>query len=111
MKIILLFLMIGCYETGTAEDKIFQELPEFNETATVTFEQVNEFVLTPFNCIGCHGDWATTATGLKTKLVAGDPSNSKLFLRVQDESMPLGGTGIGTERIDLIERYILDLRL
>lgn len=133
MKMLILFFILGgCYETGTGENEVFiedtsassrsenREVAEdrgetdngddqSEEASKVSFEQINKAVLTPFKCIRCHGDWATSEAGLRTKLVAGDPAISKLFKRVQDETMPMGGNGIGTENVDLIERYILDL--
>ena len=109
MKLLIFILFISCQEIGTAENDIFRDLPSLTSIETVTYEQVNELVIQPFGCAGCHGDWAGTELGILSRVVAGDPSSSALFLRTQDGTMPLGGSGIGQARVDLIERYILDL--
>jgi hypothetical protein len=108
-SIILLFIFIGCNQKAQ-DDLTFSESVEIGaEDEQVTYEMIKKHVIEPFNCNLCHSNWAGATEGLLSRIRAGDPSSSPLFRRLQDESMPLGGSGIGTQRLDLVEKYILEL--
>lgn len=107
--VIILFTLVGCNQKPQ-DDLNFSESVEIGaEDEIVTYELIKKHIIEPFNCTLCHSNWAGTEAGVLSRISVGNPSNSPLFLRLQDESMPRGGSGIGTERLDLVEKYILEL--
>ena len=109
LSIILLFILIGCNQKPQ-DDLTFTESVEIGaEDEKVTYEMLKKHVIEPFSCTLCHSNWAGTKEGVLSRIRAGDPSNSPFFRKLQNESMPPGGSGIGTERLDLVEKYILEL--
>jgi len=102
-------------ETYPSPSSVETEQSEENETTDeledkVTFELIQTTILQPFNCVGCHSDWATSETALKTKFTSGDALSSPFFLRVQDGSMPFGGPIVDLEKLELIEKYINEFK-
>jgi hypothetical protein len=107
-SIVILFILIGCNQKPQ-DDLNFSESVEIGaDDEKVTYELIKKHVIEPFNCTLCHANWAGTEAGVLSRISAGNPNNSPLFRRLQDESMPMGGSGIGTERLDLVEKYILE---
>jgi len=71
------------------------------------FTKVKKEILIP-KCSRCHG-WASNDEGIKNRIVDGQPESSRLFLRVEDGSMPFGGPALSEEEVEQIREYILAL--
>ena len=109
--LLLTLILSSCIETGTNENLVFQEVSSIDPNDTVTFQQINNLIIQPFNCIQCHSDWANTEAGVRTKIMPGEPFESKFYLRLEDGSMPLGGPQIDKQRLEYVENYIRQLQI
>ena len=65
--------------------------------------------------MACHGvnggaaRWAHSEELLKTRIIAGDPDNSPLYLRVADGSMSFGNFPLLNEdQLNLVRKYITE---
>lgn len=76
----------------------------------VTFKQINDSILSPLSCTQCHGDMKTAA-GLNNYIKAGEPFSSKLYLRMEDQTMPPFGAKADKEQLELLEAYIRELNI
>ena len=76
----------------------------------VSFKEVSDQVLAPLNCLQCHGDMKTAA-GLQSYLKAGEPFDSKVYLRMENQTMPPFGPKADKEQLELLESYIRELAI
>jgi hypothetical protein len=73
---------------------------------TVSLTQLQNDILV--KCIDCHR-WARTEAGIMSRVVPGDPDNSRLYLRTKDGSMPEGGPELSTRELEMIRVFITNL--
>lgn len=85
-----------------------EENEENEEIKVVSFEDVKQKVLIPLRCTGCHIDM-NEKVGFDGYLVPGEPFDSKVYLRVENESMPPFGPKASKEQLELVEAYIREL--
>lgn len=98
--------LVSCKEIGSTESERFSEFRRVAPTEKVSFSQLQENILVPFGCVRCHASWTATEDGLRSKFIPGEPFSSKLYLKVEDGSMPPGGPQIDSGRLELLEVYI-----
>lgn len=94
---------------GERSDLVFSDstgIPLTPDTK-VTFEMVKSQILTP-KCLSCHSN-ASTAEGLNSWIVAGQPDVSSFFTRMEDGSMPKGASAVSTADLELARMYIQQL--
>jgi hypothetical protein len=70
----------------------------------VSFEQLNKEVLAP-SCVGCH-KLMDNPESLSRWIDVNNPTQSKLYLRTDNGTMPLGGSPLGASQQLLILNYI-----
>lgn len=105
MKALFLFLLFGlsaCEKSGTNEALLFQSAPQIGDG--VDFATLKSFILTP-KCVRCHG-WAGDEGQVQSRIVAGNPDASTLYIRVLNGSMPQGGPALTTRELEVVAAYI-----
>lgn len=60
-------------------------------------------------CAGCHG-WASDIEGLLSRITPGSPTESSLYLRLEDGSMPLFGASFTEEELERVAQAIKALK-
>ena len=110
-KALLLFLLLlSCGKNGTDESTVYSggntEPPP--EDVIVTFEQLNEKVLTSGRCLTCHGDWPGESEEAKILSRVSDRGyeESPLYKRTADGSMPPGGPPLSDNQLEYIRSFI-----
>lgn len=78
------------------------------EREIVTFDDIKAQILVP-SCLQCHRRM-DNETSLSTWINRENPTQSKLYLRVIDGSMPKGGSPLSSDQTELILNYIQDLK-
>lgn len=76
--------------------------------ANVSFEELSDKVLQPLNCLQCHKAMGV-ASGFNKYVKAGEPFDSKAYLRMENQTMPPFGTMASSEQLDILEAYIRSL--
>lgn len=80
---------------------------------TYTYSELNTKILST-KCMTCHSythGWMTSAAGVDTQLIPGDPDNSPLFNRllgIGGSLMPDGGPSLSQADIDYVDNFILN---
>lgn len=100
--LILLFLLVGCEKSGTSEHKLFQATPPIE--GGVDFATLNSFILKPL-CLRCHA-WAADEGQVQSRVVAGNPEASSLYVRMANGSMPQGGPALTSAQLEVVAAYI-----
>ena len=59
-------------------------------------------------CVHCHSN-LETEEGVQKWIVPGKPHESKLFVHVEDGSMPADGDALTTQELEIVRRYIISL--
>lgn len=116
---LLTLLLIGAFISCNQAPEAAIEVTESNQAAesdstielgeVVSFNQIKTQVLEPLNCTMCHGDMAQEAA-FKSYLEAGEPFSSKIYLRMENETMPPRGNTATKKQLELLESYIRDLQ-
>jgi hypothetical protein len=105
----LTFSLQSCLEAGSDEASAFQirEPVQINPTEPVTFAMLQSAIFDN-QCMACHA-WSVNEAAVRTRIVPGQPESSRVYLRVEDGSMPMGGPELTLEQLDLLRRYIMEL--
>ncbi len=107
-------IFISCNQASDAQIEVTEstqnlqstQLPEEN---IVSFEQLKKQVLEPLSSTMCHGAMRQEA-GLLKYLEEGEPFSSKVYLRMEDGTMPPRGNTATKEQLEILENYISDLQ-
>lgn len=94
--------IMACAPSGTKENEIFQDITLI--TGTVSFAELQQKFLVP-QCLRCHA-WVQDEASVASRVVAGNPAGSPLFIQVQSGRMPQGGPPATRGQIALLEAYI-----
>lgn len=109
LLLFLLFSLQSCLEAGSDEASVFQirQPVQIQPSQEVTFAMLQSAIFDN-QCKACHA-WSTNEAAVRSRIVPGNPQASRVYLRVEDGSMPLGGPELTLEQLDLLRRYILEL--
>jgi hypothetical protein len=105
MKLLILLLMIGCVAKGTNESALFRSVP--NIDGALNFATVQDFILGP-QCVGCHA-WAGDEALVRTRVVPGNPSASRLYTELASGRMPRGAAKLSPQQLKLVSDWIIAL--
>lgn len=78
--------------------------PNPNPNPTPGFATLSSTILQPL-CIGCHA-WAGNEAQVQTRIVAGNPNASSLYVRMANGSMPQGGPPLNAQQLQVVADYI-----
>lgn len=106
----MLMVLQSCLEAGSDEASVFQirQPVQAAPDEVVTFEMLKSAIFDN-QCLVCHA-WAGNEQAVRTRIVPGQPERSRVYLRVEDGSMPIGGPELTLEQLDLLRRYIMELQ-
>lgn len=99
----LMLLLFACEKSGTNEATLFQAAPTIGEGG-VDFATLKSFILTP-KCIRCHG-WVADEGQVQSRITAGNPETSTLYIRLVNGSMPQGGPALTSSELAVVASYI-----
>lgn len=105
MKILMLLFLVSCVAKGTNESALFRSVPTIE--GGLNFATVQEFILGP-QCVGCHA-WAGDEALVRTRVVPGNPSASRLYTELASGRMPRGAAKLSPQQLKLVSDWIVAL--
>jgi rhodanese-related sulfurtransferase len=94
--------------TNQTEENQQEGAPSLEDSSQLgmqsTFGDVQE-IINSFSCTNCHG-WASNYDGIMSKIIAGKPEDSILYLKVKDESMPPKDNKLSDSQKQIIYNWI-----
>ena len=114
LVLILMGIFASCNQAPDAQIEVTEATQNSQSTQPpeeniVSFEQLKKQVLEPLSCTMCHGAMRQEV-GLLKYLEEGEPFSSKVYLRMENETMPPRGNTATKEQLELLESYIRDLQ-
>jgi uracil-DNA glycosylase len=107
--LVLCLFITSCGPKMDRTDLVFKtKTPNISNLKVVNFEDLKREVLVP-HCIGCHKRM-DTEEGLARYIVPGQPEQSKLFLAIENGSMPKRANPLSTEYLEFVRRYIENIK-
>ncbi len=80
-------------------------IDNLTEEQQFAFEELQQKVLKPSNCLNCHSGLATFE-GVQAMFKPGNPEESSMFVKMEDGSMPMGGEPVTTEQLEITRSFI-----